>query len=141
MEGVAKVSAGRARMRRPPVWLLVLELLLLTLVAALAVADEKGRPYHRVLVKDIPTTSWTHVCTTGLVTLVRKQADGDIHVRVENGDSAGAFIVAEIIPTLLPKAKDAIRVPKKGEWVEVCGIVREDKRHGWFELHPVERLH
>lgn len=140
MEDVAKVPAGRARLRRLVGWLLVAELLLLVLVAALAVADETGRLYHRVLVKDIPTTSWTHVCTTGLVGLVRKEPDGDVHIRVENGDGSGAFIVAEIIPTLLPKAKDAIRVPKKGEWIEVCGIVREDKRHKWFELHPVERL-
>lgn len=139
MGDLEKAPEGRARLRRFPVWLLLLELLLLVAIAVLAIADE-GRLYHRVLVKDIPTTSWTHVCTTGLVALVKTEDDGDVHIRVEDGDGAGAFLVAEIVSTLLPKDKHAIRVPKKGEWIEVCGISRWDAKHKWAEIHPVERL-
>lgn len=98
------------------------------------------RTYHRVLVKDVTETIHTHICTHGVVALVRREADGDIHIRIEDGDGSTAFIVGEIIPTLLPKAKGAIRVPKVGEWVEICGISRWDAKHKWPEIHPVEKL-
>lgn len=134
------VKADWVQLTHPPIWLLVVELLLFVFLVALALADE-GRVYHRVLVQDIPKTEHTHVCTTGVVALVKKEADGDVHLRIEDGDGSNAFIVAEVIPTLLPKNKGAIHIPKKGSWVEVCGITREDKKHGWSEIHPVERLH
>ena len=88
------------------------------------------RLYHPVAVKDIPTTKWTHVCTVGTVAMVARERDGDIHIRLVDGE---AFVILETIPGLpLPR-------PKKGQRIEACGIVREDKGHRWYELHPLER--
>lgn len=86
--------------------------------------------YHPVRLDQVATTSWTHVCTTGPVVYVRKMADGDIHVTLDDGVSR---VVAEIIPQI-PLAK-----PRKGQRIEVCGITRYDKRHQWPEIHPVTR--
>ncbi len=120
-------------------WFFLGLLALLWFFLAGAQAEIHGRLYHRVLVKDIPETIHTHVCTTGLVTLIKKEADGDIHIRVENGDGTGAFIVGEVIPTLRA-SRGVIVIPKVGQWIELCGIVREDKKHSWFEIHPIERM-
>lgn len=84
--------------------------------------------FHHVPLARMATTSWTHVCTSGPVTYVRKMADGDYHVTLDDGR---AKVVAEIIPAIpLPP-------PRKGQRVTVCGIARWDKRHGWPEVHPV----
>lgn len=87
--------------------------------------------YHDVSIPNFSTKPHTHVCTTGDVTLVKKEADGDIHIRVNETKTSPAFIVAEIIPKL-PVSK-----PKVGDHVKVCGIRRFDDTHGWWELHPV----
>jgi hypothetical protein len=71
------------------------------------------------------------VQVTGKVTLVRHEADGDLHIRIEDG---GAFIVAECIPKLPCAA------PKVGDTVTVTGISRFDGEHKWQEIHPVETL-
>lgn len=98
-----------------------------------------GRLYHPVALKDVATTTRTHVCTTGRVADVSKQDDGDVHVRIVDG--LGAFVILEIIPSL------PLAVPREGRSVRACGIVRIDKGHrtreypeGWPELHPVEFL-
>jgi hypothetical protein len=88
--------------------------------------DEDG--YHRIALAKIATTRWTHICTTGRLTYHRRQADGDVHLKIEDG---GAFIVGEIIERI------PLIVPRTGSQVEVCGITREDKFHHWFELHPL----
>lgn len=90
--------------------------------------DEDG--YHAVALKDLATTKWTHACTRGIVTLSKREADGDRHLRLE---ADGAFIVAEIIPQI------PFPAPRVGQSVEVCGITRYDRAHGWPELHPVTR--
>lgn len=113
---------------------------LLAAAAFAAPLSESGRPYHRVPLDQIHHVVHTHVCTTGVVTEVHKEADGDVHIRVEDPASPGAFIVAEIIPTLRPKDSTVIRIPKKDNRIEVCGVTRYDKKHLWWELHPVERL-
>lgn len=84
--------------------------------------------WHRVTLKQMQDTSWTHVCTTGPVVYVRGMADGDIHVTLDDGAHK---VIAEIIPQL-PLDK-----PRKGQRIEVCGIYRWDKRHAWAEVHPV----
>lgn len=100
-------------------------LLMVTLVAPAAAQDAA---YHRVPLDKVATTSWTHVCTVGPVVYVRKMADGDYHVTLDDGR---AKVVAEIIPQIpLPP-------PKKNQRIEVCGITRYDKRHKWPEVHPV----
>lgn len=105
----------------------------ITLALWLAQADTKvaGRPYHRVPVAKMSTTSRTHVEVCGLVTLRRKQADGDWHIRLTDGK---AFVIAEIIPAI------PLTPPKKGTRVCVRGISRFDKGHGWPEVHPVEAI-
>lgn len=107
-------------------------LFLLVLVASVAGAAGEGRMYSSVAVKDVATTVHTHVCVTGEATLVMREADGDLHVRLQDGK--GGFIVAEEIPSL--KAKGA--APKKHQQATACGISRFDKKHGWYEVHPVE---
>ena len=88
-----------------------------------------GRTYHPVTVARLPTTTRTHVRVCGLVTLVRKEEDGDVHVRLSDG---ARFAVAEIVPAIpLPR-------PRLGQRICVDGISREDKAHRWFEIHPLE---
>lgn len=111
-----------------------------TLIAAALVLQDAPAPrvaatdpdsFHRVAVAAIATTSHTHVCTVGRVAAVRRQADGDVHLRIEDGP---AFVVAEVIPQI------PIAPPRTGTRVEVCGITRYDKAHRWYELHPVLSL-
>ena len=70
----------------------------------------------------------THAAAAGQVTQVTRELDGDIHIRLE---SAGAFIVLEIIPEL------PMSPPRIGEDITAWGIVRHDGLHNWWELHPL----
>lgn len=99
---------------------------MILLLALLALAQDDGM--HHVSLAAVATTTWTHVCTAGPVVYVRKQADGDMHITLDDGH---AKVVAEIIPQI------PLPAPKKGQRIEVCGISRYDKHHGWPELHPV----
>lgn len=89
----------------------------------------EGRTYHRVTVAQLSKTQWTHVEVCGLVTLVKKEADGDLHVRI---DDSGAFAVAETVPY------HPLSAPHVRDRICVRGVSREDKTHHWFEVHPVE---
>lgn len=86
--------------------------------------------FHPVTVKQLPTTRWTHVHVCGVVTLVKKEEDGDVHLRLTDGPR---FVVAEIIPAL------PLPTPRRGQRICVDGISRDDKAHGWSEVHPVLR--
>jgi hypothetical protein len=95
-----------------------------------------GRTYHKLAVSQLPTSQWTHVEVAALVTYVRYQdpkngGDGDWHITLEQD---GAKVVAEIIP-LIP-----LTPPKKNQRCAVRGISRQDKNHGWPEIHPVEEI-
>jgi hypothetical protein len=94
-------------------------------------SSKESRKYWPVTVAQVSTTKHTHVRVTGKVTISKREADGDWHIRISDGN---AFITAECIPEL-PCAH-----PKIGDTVTVDGISREDKEHGWFEVHPVENL-
>jgi hypothetical protein len=83
--------------------------------------------FHPVTVAQLPTTVHTHVHVCGLVTLVKKEADGDTHLKVSDGPH---FIVAEFIPAI------PLPTPKVGQRICVDGISREDKLHRWYEVHP-----
>lgn len=103
---------------------------LLLLLAVLPPTED--RQFHKVPLAQLAKTHWSHVEVCGLVTLSKKEADGDIHVRLSEGS---AFVVAEIVPYhRLPQ-------PKKGQRICVDGISRQDRDHGWFEVHPVEAWH
>jgi len=104
------------------------------LVKGTAGKNEDG--FHQVALKDLATTVWTHACTSGVVAFKAREADGDIHIRLT--DSAGHYVVAEVIPRL------PVPPPKTGQHVQICGITRIDRKHrtkeysnGWPELHPV----
>lgn len=99
------------------------------MILLLALAWLQGGDVYRMIdLAKVATTPYTHVCTVGPVTYVRKQRDGDWHVTLDNGH---AKVVLEIIPQIpLPP-------PTKGRVVVACGITRIDKRHKWAEIHPV----
>lgn len=106
--------------------------LLLMAVAPLSAADDR---FHRVPLARLATTRWTHACTVGPVVYVRKQADGDIHITLDDGV---AKVVLEIIRAV------PLPVPRKGQRIDACGITRIDRGHrtqqypaGWPELHPL----
>jgi hypothetical protein len=91
----------------------------------------ESRTYHGVSVAKLKETTFTHVSVCGRVALVKREDDGDIHIRLEAG---GAFVVAEIVPY------HPLPAPKVGQFVRVAGVSREDKAHKWFEVHPVEAI-
>lgn len=93
---------------------------------------DAGRVYHKVAIAMLARSSWTHVEVEGRVTLVRDEADGDVHIRL--ADPQGRWMVAEVIP-LIPLPRPAV-----GQHVRVRGIRRWDSRHRWVECHPVETI-
>jgi hypothetical protein len=92
--------------------------------------------YHDLRIDQFATsTNMRHVCTQGLVALVRKEADGDWHYRLVEPTGKAGFIVAEVSPrTPLPGPFK----PRVGDLVKVCGTRMFDDGHKWFEVHPVE---
>src|SRR6266566_6049569 len=93
------------------------------------------RPYWPVTVSQLASGSvkHTHVSVTGVVAFTKIEADGDIHIRLI-ADTGSAFITAECLPRL------PCRRPRNGERITVKGIMRYDREHGWYEVHPVEDL-
>ncbi len=102
------------------------------MLTALLLAAAISRPYHPATVATMATTHHTHVAVTGVVTLVTREADGDIHFRI--ADAQGRFVVCEILRI------HPLPAPTKGQRVLVRGIRRYDdeRGHHWYELHPVE---
>jgi|SRR5213592_872114 len=90
-----------------------------------------SRPYFPVDICQLDSTNHTHVQVTGKVTKIHTEADGDIHIRVVN---QGCFVILEIIPSL------PMISPKRGDTIIARGILRYDKQHKWYELHPVESI-
>lgn len=100
------------------------------MIAALLLLALETRAYHPVPLPQLAQTKWTHVHVCGTVTLAKHEADGDLHVRLSQGNT---FIVAEIVPY------HPLAAPKVGQRICVDGISRRDGDHGWYEVHPVER--
>lgn len=96
----------------------------------LAMLQQAPNPdaYHVVTLRALATTRWTHVCVEAPVTYVRRQADGDAHVTLDDGRTK---VVAEIISAV------PLPAPRKGQRIVACGISRFDRHHGWAEVHPV----
>lgn len=91
----------------------------------------ESRTYHPVPLARLVDTKWTHVAVCGKVTLVKHEADGDVHIRMDVGPR---FVVAEIVDY------KPLPPPKVGQTIVVKGVSRFDKTHGWAEVHPVEAL-
>jgi len=90
------------------------------------------RTYYPVPISELGRNRHTHVRVQGIVTLVKHEKDGDLHIRLSDGK--GSTVVCECIPAL-PCAE-----PIRGEVIEVWGISRQDRQHGgWEEVHPVEK--
>lgn len=78
----------------------------------------------------------THIAVTGTVAYVRREDDGDTHVRLLG--SSGWFIVGECIPVIVPSP---CAVPlHTGESITIRGISRQDPEHLWYEVHPIESI-
>jgi hypothetical protein len=105
---------------------------MIVLLVLLALVPMEDRTYHPVALAQLGQTKWTHVEVCGTVTLVKKEADGDIHIRLTEG---AAFIVAEIVPY------HRLPAPRKGQRICVEGISRRDGTHAWSEVHPIEAWH
>ena len=92
-----------------------------------------SRIYHPETIDSMQKSIHTHVQVSGIVTLVKKEADGDIHFRIS--DTHNHFIVCEIIPSI------PLTPPKLKQMVTVSGIRRYDSEtnHNWMEIHPVEK--
>jgi hypothetical protein len=120
-------------------------------------AGAEARTYRHVNIAALAAgkVRATHVEIAGTVTFVKREADGDLHVRVcdsprVNGMDRQHCVVAEIIPTLRPLLfcpdGTACSVPKwelaiyKGQSLTFRGISRRDPDHGWYEVHPVEEI-
>jgi hypothetical protein len=105
----------------------------LALLALLLLAGDPERRFHNETIDSLHASRHTHVRITGVVTLVRNEADGDLHFRVSDGH--GHFVVCEVVPY------HRLPAPQKGQAVVVEGIHRYDAEagHGWDEVHPVER--
>src|SRR5438128_263124 len=103
------------------------------MLIGLLLASALTRTFHNETVSSTHTTRHTHVRVTGTVTLVKREADGDIHFRVS--DNQGRFIVCEIVPY------HQLPAPRLHQTVTVEGIHRYDNEagHGWDEIHPVEQ--
>lgn len=103
-----------------------------TLIVGPMVQRPVVRHYWPVSVDSLATgkVAHTHVAVTGRVRLVRRETDGDLHIKLTGVKS---FIVAECIPALMCPP------PIVGQRITVYGISRWDGEHHWAETNPVER--
>jgi uncharacterized protein involved in tellurium resistance len=111
-------------------------MLLLVFTASMFAANQDG--YHKV---DIRTFAgggsiWTHVKVSGTVVAVHHEKDGDVHIKVceRSGEKSWCFI-AEIMPEF-----GQIKAPKRGQDVTLYGVSRYDRKHKWWEIHPVRKI-
>lgn len=86
-------------------------------------------------------TPHTHVEVGGFVTYVRREEDGDLHIRLCDSPRLERMdrrrcVVAECIPAL------PCEPPMVGDRIRIRGISRWDaeRAHGWREVHPVLEL-
>ncbi len=118
-------------------------------VGSLIHAQESARNYHHYTIAQITAENpadWkhplTHIELDGFVTYIKKEGDGDTHIRVCDSAALHAMnakhcIVAECIPELPCAA------PRKGQHILIDGIGRYDAEnpgHHWWECHPIEKL-
>jgi hypothetical protein len=97
-----------------------------------------GRYWYPVTISQITSGSvgHTHAQIGGYVTYVRHELDNDWHIQVCDSMAASGThcLVTEVIPGL------PLKLPKVGSHVVISGITRYDKEHGWWEIHPIEKI-
>jgi len=100
-----------------------------------------SRKYHRATIADIAAgkVHHTHLEVQGWVTYVRREDDGDLHIRICNSPKVKTLnrarcLILECIPRMPCPAPDI------GKKIAAHGIQRFDNEvnHLWYELHPVE---
>lgn len=101
-------------------------------------ADDESLHFQKVTIANLAAgkVHMTRAEVTGEVTLRKKEADGDIHMRISDGQH---FVVAECMPEIDGLWQQCSTV-KVGSTVTVQGITRFDGEHKWWEVHPVEHL-
>lgn len=120
---------------------------ILALFLALLAAQASQRTYHPIplaMMASQDPAHWkgmrTHVRVKGFITYIKKEEDGDLHIRL--CDSAAVkimdrahCIVLECTPSLPCKK------PRLGD-AEGWGISRFDGENGhkWWEIHPLEGI-
>jgi len=137
------------------------------------VTENKSQPQSENIPCD--ASLWEHVyhsyrlevreeckVVTGTIELLRKEADGDYHIRLKldseqnnllnekNYDEQKGCLVLEPVCANKVTQKDAIKscedfvnsvyIPHIGEHVKVTGSYVLDKEHGWMEIHPVTKI-
>ncbi len=118
--------------------LLVFALLALGAVELGAEEDRAFHPLDLATLAALPPGSAavpTHVRLTGWITYKKTERDGDVHLRMSDGD---AVVVLEAIPEL-PEIEAKARAVRIWTKVTVWGVSRYDGApgHGWWEVHPV----
>lgn len=118
----------------------------------LMLAAEEGRTYHPISITELAAENpavWkrahTHVEVEGFVTYFKREADGDMHVRLcDSAKVAGMnrqrCLVAEAIPALPLLGSGGPLLIRRGQHLRVRGIYRFDaeRNHNWAEIHPIE---
>jgi hypothetical protein len=83
----------------------------------------------------------TNVQRTGVVKRIYKEADGDYHLYLNMKDSN---LICEIICIKeMPICKgytNKIKIPTVGTKVRIKGDLVYDRKHKWFEIHPVKKI-
>lgn len=91
----------------------------------------------------------THVVVRGFVTYAELEKDGDRHLRVcDSSKVVGMDRAHCVVGEILPGSK--VAAPRVGSCIEMSGVTRFDGEgwnpvtktgsHGWWEIHPVEKI-
>ena len=159
-------------MRRAQKILLLVIVVIVILALALRLV-RRGRGPVRLAAESCDATLWNHVyqperlkvieaCVVveGRVVSLRREGDGDIHIRLDVEERAAlnlynllhahGDLVVELICESGAKRADAIAacagftpqvaVPSAGDRVRVTGAYVADRDNGWNEIHPVTRI-
>jgi hypothetical protein len=90
------------------------------------------RIYHDIPLSEVSKTLWTHVSVRACVVSTQSESDGDVHIWLKNGNTK---LLAEKTPD---RPGEITIMPDDGFCGTFQGIVRYDKKHKWYEIHPLE---
>ncbi len=153
--------------------ILLLVIAVIVILALVLRVVRRGKGPVRLAAENCDATLWDHVyqpqrlqviepCTVaeGRVDSVRRESDGDIHIRlaVENRSLLNIFnwlhgrgyLVVELICESAPTRAPAITacrgytpqvtIPRAGDRVRVTGSYVTDRDNRWNEIHPVTAI-
>ncbi len=153
--------------------ILLLAIAVVVILALVVRLIHRGKRPLQLAAESCNSALWDHVyhpqrlqviepCTAvvGRVDSVRREADGDLHIRLDVEDKsllniyntlhAHGNLVVEPICENAPTQRDAISacaaftpqvlIPSVGDRVRVTGAFVTDREHRWNEIHPVTRI-